>query len=101
MFSHTIKKQKQNKELLQKIIEKKIRLIDYECLAENNQRIIAFGKYAGIAGSYNALIAFGHKYNFFKLKRLSHYKDTEDLYRFTNKFKIDSKIKGTSLTANL
>ncbi len=29
MFSHTIKKQKQNKELLQKIIEKKIRLIDY------------------------------------------------------------------------
>ena len=93
MFSHTIKKQKQNKELLQKIIEKKIRLIDYECLTENNQRIIAFGKYAGIAGSYNALIAFGHKYNFFELKRLSHYKDTEDLYRFTNKFKIDSSIK--------
>ena len=49
---------------------KKIRLIDYECLTENNQRIIAFGKYAGIAGSYNALIAFGHKYNFLNSKDL-------------------------------
>ena len=62
-------------------------------VAPVGKRIIAFGKYAGIAGSYNALIAFGHKYNFFELKRLSHYKDTEDLYKFTNKFKIDASIK--------
>ena len=93
MFSHTIKKQPQNKTLLKKIIEKKIRLIDYECLTSNNQRIIAFGKYAGIAGAYNSLIAYGIKNHLFQLERLSHYKDTDDLYSFTNKFKIDTPIK--------
>jgi alanine dehydrogenase len=93
MFSHTIKKQEQNKILLQKIIEKKIRLIDYECLTENNKRIIAFGKYAGIAGAYNSLIAYGIKYKLYELNRLSHYKDTKELYSFSNNFKINSPVK--------
>ena len=85
MFSHTIKKQEQNKILLQKIIEKKIRLIDYECLTENNKRIIAFGKYAGIAGAYNSLIAYGIKYKLYELNRLSHYKDTKEQIEKINK----------------
>ena len=51
MFSHTIKKQPHNRGLLQKVLQKKIRLIDYECLKKEGKRIVAFGKYAGIAGA--------------------------------------------------
>ncbi|MCH5597010.1 hypothetical protein MKP09_03295 [Niabella ginsengisoli] len=43
-FSHTKKKQPHNKHLLQAILQKKITLIDYECLEhEDGQRIIGFG----------------------------------------------------------
>tara|TARA_B100000029_G_C17580754_1_gene959584 strand:- start:275 stop:1468 length:1194 start_codon:yes stop_codon:yes gene_type:complete len=80
IFSHTIKKQKHNKNLLKEIIKKKIKLIDYECLNNNNKRIIAFGKYAGIAGAYNTLMGYGLKYKLFQLKRLKEFKDTKDLY---------------------
>jgi len=93
MFSHTIKKQLYNRPLLKEIINKKIRLIDYECLTNNGKRIIAFGKYAGIAGAYNTIMGYGKKLKLFNLDRLSHYKDTDDLYRFTSKFKLKSKIK--------
>lgn len=58
-FSHTIKKQDYNKKLLKAVLEKKIRLIDYETLTyENGLRIIGFGKWAGIVGAYNGLRAF-------------------------------------------
>jgi saccharopine dehydrogenase (NAD+, L-lysine-forming) len=68
-FSHTIKKQPHNRKLLQEIIGKNIRLIDYECLTDNiGRRILGFGKYAGIVGSYNALIAFGKRNGSFDLK---------------------------------
>ncbi len=93
MFSHTIKKQLYNKPLLKEIINKKIRLIDYECLTSNGKRIVAFGKYAGIAGAYNTLMGYGKKYKLFNLDRLKKYKDTNDLYRFTSKFKLNSKVK--------
>ncbi len=68
-------------------------MIDYECLTNNGKRIIAFGKYAGIAGAYNTIMGYGKKLKLFNLDRLSHYKDTDDLYRFTSKFKLKSKIK--------
>ena len=62
-FSHTIKKQPYNQLLLKNIIEKKIRLIDYECLTdEQGIRVIAFGRWAGIVGTYNALWTYGNKY---------------------------------------
>ena len=55
-FSHTIKKQPHNKKLLQKILEKKISLIDYECMVDpQGNRIIGFGRFAGIVGAYNGL----------------------------------------------
>ena len=45
---------------LDKILEHKIRLIDYEKITnENNSRLIAFGKYAGIAGAIDFLKGFG------------------------------------------
>src|SRR5947207_5649331 len=77
-FSHTIKKQPHNREMLKAILEKKITLIDYECLTDvHGNRIIGFGRYAGIVGAYNALMAYGKKYNLFNLKpaHLSHDKN--------------------------
>ena len=59
-FSHTFKKQLYNRKLLKTILEKKIRLIDYELLAEaNGRRLIGFGRYAGVVGAYNGIRAYG------------------------------------------
>jgi len=69
-FSHTIKKQSYNKALLQAIINKKIRLIEYECLTDTfGKRVIAFGRFAGIVGAYNGLLGYGRKYRLFDIKR--------------------------------
>jgi alanine dehydrogenase len=68
-FSHTIKKQPYNRALLQAILDKKIRLIDYEVVKDkNNKRIIGFGRYAGIVGCYNAFLTYGLKSGTFELK---------------------------------
>ncbi|MCC5928490.1 MAG: alanine dehydrogenase [Cyclobacteriaceae bacterium] len=64
MFSHTIKKQPYNKKLLQAILQKNIRLIDYECLTDaNGTRVVAFGYWAGVVGAYNALWTCVRRYN--------------------------------------
>ncbi len=68
-FSHTIKKQPHNKELLQTALKKDIQLIDYECLTDEEfNRIIGFGYYAGIVGAYNGILGYGKKYKLFDLK---------------------------------
>ncbi len=57
-FSHTAKKQSHNKELLREIISKKITLIDYEYLKDDTgKRLIGFGHWAGIVGTYNGFRA--------------------------------------------
>lgn len=46
--------------LLDAILEKNIRLLDYEKLTDaNGQRVVAFGKYAGVAGMVNILHGLG------------------------------------------
>lgn len=68
-FSHTIKKQAHNKKLMHALIEKKIHMIDYETLTDkNNNRIIGFGRYAGVVGAYNGILGYGLKYDLFRLK---------------------------------
>ena len=68
-FSHTFKKQPYNRELLQAIIEKKIQLIDWETITNSNgQRLIAFGRFAGIVGCFNGLLGYGLKTKRYKLK---------------------------------
>ena len=65
-FSHTIKKQAYNRRLLQTILEKRIRLIDYEVLTDlNGRRLIAFGRFAGMVGAHNALYTFGRRSGLF------------------------------------
>ncbi|MBP6810406.1 MAG: alanine dehydrogenase, partial [Saprospiraceae bacterium] len=70
-FSHTIKKQAYNRPLLLAILEKNIRLIDYEVLTdEKGERLIAFGFYAGIVGAHNGLWTWGKRTGAFSLPRL-------------------------------
>ncbi len=68
-FSHTIKKQPHNAKLLRTILDKKIRLVDYEVIkGKDNKRLIGFGRYAGIVGAYEGFRAFGQKHNLYELK---------------------------------
>lgn len=88
-FSHTIKKQPYNRELLQEILQKNIRLIDYETLtAKNGKRIIAFGRWAGIVGAYNGILTYGKRYNLFDLRRAHECFDIEDLKSEFSKVKL-------------
>lgn len=49
--------------LLDAFLEKKIRMIDYECIRENKEenpvRLVAFGRYAGIAGAFDFFRGIG------------------------------------------
>lgn len=79
-FSHTIKKQPYNQKLLQTILAKEIRLIDYETLTDQaGKRIIAFGRWAGIVGAYNGIKTFGERYNLFNIRAAHECFDLEDL----------------------
>ena len=79
-FSHTIKKQPRNEALLKVILVKSIRLIDYELLKNPaGERVVAFGRWAGIVGAYNAFWTYGKKTGLYELRRASACKDLEDL----------------------
>jgi alanine dehydrogenase len=88
-FSHTIKKQPYNRKLLQAVIKKNIRLIDYECITDSNGvRVIAFGKYAGIVGAHNGLMTYGERTKSFHLPRCFSFKDVESLYNYYKSIKL-------------
>ncbi len=68
-FSHTIKKQAHNRKLMKALIANNIKMTDYETLTDkNNNRIIGFGRYAGVVGAYNGILGYGLKYDLFRLK---------------------------------
>ena len=80
-FSHTIKKQSFNRKLLQAVLNKKIRLIDYEALKDKEgNRVVAFGRWAGIVGAYNAFWTYGKKTDLFEIKRAHQCEDLNELY---------------------
>jgi hypothetical protein len=81
-FSHTIKKQTHNRKLLQAIIRQKIQMVDYECLVDkNDNRIIGFGRYAGIVGAYNGIMAYGMRYGLFSLKSAHLCHDKKEIFQ--------------------
>jgi saccharopine dehydrogenase (NAD+, L-lysine forming) len=86
-FSHTIKKQPYNRKLLQTILAKNIRLIDYEVIKdEKDVRVIAFGFYAGLVGAHNGIALYGlksRKFSLQQMKNFHHYADARDLYQET------------------
>ena len=80
-FSHTIKKQSYNIKLLRTIIQKNIRLIDYETLVwDAGNRIIGFGRFAGIVGSHYAMLMWGKRNGLYNLKFANQCKNMEELY---------------------
>lgn len=88
-FSHTIKMQPYNQNLLKAVIAKNITLTDYECLTnQKGFRVVAFGRFAGIVGAYNALWAYGIKHQTFKLKRAFECKDLLELFAQLDAIKV-------------
>jgi saccharopine dehydrogenase (NAD+, L-lysine forming) len=70
-FSHTKKKQPHNRKMLQTILDRKITLIDYECLEhDDGQRIIGFGFFAGVVGAHNGIMGYGHRTGLYNLERV-------------------------------
>lgn len=70
-FSHTKKMQAHNQPLMRAILDKNIRLIDYECLEhEDRQRIIGFGFFAGVVGAHNGMMAYGNRSGLYTLGRV-------------------------------
>lgn len=91
-FSHTIKKQSYNQKLLRAILDKNIRLIDYEVIKDkNNKRLIGFGRYAGIVGTYNGFLTWGLKNDSYTLKPAN---------QCANRVEVESELKKVVLPAN-
>lgn len=65
-FSHTIKAQPANMPLLDALLHAGIRLIDYECITvagmRGAKRLVAFGRYAGVAGMVDYLRGLGERF---------------------------------------
>lgn len=88
-FSHTIKGQAQNMPMLRKMLELQCRLIDYERIVDSEgNRLIAFGKYAGIAGMLDTLWAVGKRLDwkgvhnpFSHIKQAVEYADLDEARR--------------------
>lgn len=79
-FSHTIKQQPYNRDLLCAILNKNIELYDHEVLVEKNgNRLVGFGRYAGIVGAYNGFRAYGLKHHLFTLPKAETLKDQDEL----------------------
>ena len=62
VFSHTTKGQKHNRPLLKALLKKRITLLDYEHIADHyNQRLVYFGRFAGICGIIDGLHIYGRR----------------------------------------
>ncbi|XP_053879229.1 alpha-aminoadipic semialdehyde synthase, mitochondrial isoform X1 [Malaclemys terrapin pileata] len=83
-FSHTIKAQEANMSLLDEILRKEIRLIDYEKMVDHRGlRVVAFGQWAGVAGMINILhgmglrfLALGHHTPFMHIGMAHNYRNS-------------------------
>ncbi len=64
-FSHVIKGQLHNMPMLQRLMDLKCNLIDYEKIVnDKGQKLIFFGRHAGLAGMVDSLWAFGQRLKF-------------------------------------
>jgi len=85
-FSHTIKGQSYNMPLLQKLLDLNCTLIDYECITnEKGQRLVFFGRFAGLAGMIDAIFGMGQRFKslgfetpFLKMKQAYQYSNLEE-----------------------
>ena len=102
-FSHTIKGQKDNMPMLQKIIDNKSTLIDYERITDaQGRRLVFFGRFAGDAGAINILWLMGQNWQarelhtpFAECKQALHYHSVKQAYEHVKQ--IGEKIKQQGL----
>ncbi len=88
-FSHTHKLQPYNRALIQAILRKRIVHIDYECLTyPNGDRLIGFGRYAGLVGAYNGLKTYGEKYGLYHLKSAHQCHDLNEMIQELGKLRL-------------
>lgn len=103
-FSHTIKKQSYNRDLLAAILDKNIELYDHEVITGSNGiRLVAFGRYAGIVGAYNTLRTYGLKMKLYALPGAEHLRDQAALVTELRKIglpNIKIAITGTGRVSN-
>ena len=93
-FSHTFKKQPYNRELLNAVLDKKIRLVDYEVLKDKyNKRIIGFGRYAGIVGCYNAFLTYGLKSGRYSMKPANECEDRKEVEQELKKVDLPADFR--------
>ncbi len=91
-FSHTIKGQAYNMNLLKKLVDKKVNLIDYErILDENDKRLVFFGRFAGIAGMIETLYTYGQKLK--KLGYVTPFENIKQAYMYDSIEEAKKEIK--------
>jgi alpha-aminoadipic semialdehyde synthase len=101
-FSHTIKGQKYNMPMLKKMMNLRCNLIDYEKIEnERGNRLIFFGRFAGIAGMIDTLWSLGQRLKsqnietpFNKIKQTINYKDLPDAIKQIKELGKQIKEKG-------
>jgi hypothetical protein len=79
-FSHTIKKQPYNRKLLQVMLDKHIEMYDHETIVkQNGARLIGFGRYAGLVGTYNGFRVLGLRDKLFNLPKVETLADLNEV----------------------
>ena len=103
-FSHTIKKQTYNRKLLLAILDKNIEMYDHETIVKKSgARLIGFGRYAGLVGTYNGFRALGLRDSLFKLPKVETLKDLDGVKAELDKIKLPNikiLLTGTGKVAN-
>lgn len=88
-FSHTIKKQPYNRDLLRAILDKNIELYDHEVITnDQGQRLVAFGRYAGLVGAYNGIRTYGLKHKLFDMPKAATLTDLKAMKATLQKYQL-------------
>ncbi|MGY6559054.1 MAG: NAD(P)-dependent oxidoreductase [Nitritalea sp.] len=88
-FSHTIKAQPYNRDLLRAILAKGITLYDHEVLKKpSGERVVAFGRWAGIVGAYMGLWTYGEKSGRYRIKQAKDCFDLAEMLEELKKVKL-------------
>lgn len=89
-FSHTHKEQLHNRDLLKQILVKRIEMIDYECMLDGEgNRLVGFGRFAGIVGAHTTLWAWEKRNSRIQLKRAFDCRGYGDLQNDYEDFKLE------------
>ena len=89
-FSHTHKEQQHNRDLLKQILVKRIEMIDYECMLDDEgNRLVGFGRFAGIVGAHTTFWAWDKRNKRNHLKRAFECRGYGELQGYYDDFKIE------------